>query len=434
MRWKNIENLQIKNIQDFCYLQGYWIGDGLKTYTNLGYSIREDPKFIHNVVSRVCSVLGEEQPTRYNGQGEDCLFFKTAETRALKKLIVSDLVSKNLMMKSPWDFVAGFLDSDGWVSYWDTEGNDKRVISIAFANTNMEYLLLLGSIFDHLCIPYSIGMANKAHLKDKPCWNLEITTNAGIYVVATHLRDRVFDSKKKSRFDAYIQFFREEHLEKTIPICETFVGIQGEGTNTGRVQFFIRASTCDMKCTICDTKYSWGKGKQRSLKSLVDEVVSSGVQSVCLTGGEIAQFRNKLGGLIAFLREKDLHVILQTNGRHFYTFFKLLHTVAMDAKTPSTGEESNLDLILNLRPQDEVKTLIADRKDYEYAIKVNKKVRQAGCHQILQPLNLVGQDSMTGLLEKLRWIGNLVLSDNRWFQVHVLPQVHVLLWGNKRGV
>jgi 7-carboxy-7-deazaguanine synthase len=420
-------------VSDFCYLQGYWLGDGFKTLSNLGYSVRDSKEYCDNLRNRVARVLGYSPKSRYEG-GSSCSLYFYKDTRALKNLIISDIQRKSILFKAPWDFVAGFLDSDGWVSYWNTKGSDQRVISICFTNTNMDYLLLLGEVLDVLHIPYTIRMGNKHHLQNKPCWDLEIATNAAIYVVATHLRDRVFDVKKKDRFDDFIQFFRDIHLKQTLPICETFVGLQGEGTNTGSIQFFIRASTCDMKCKICDSKYSWGKGTKKTLQEIVLEVSNSGVSSVCLTGGEIAQFRNKLGGLVAFLREKGIHIVLQTNGLHYNTYFKLIHTVSMDAKTPSTGEKSNLDLILKLDPKDEVKTLISDRRDYEYAIKVNEKVKQARCRQILQPLNLVGQDNTQDLIDKLKWIGDLVLSDRRWYNVRVLPQVHVLLWGNKRGV
>jgi len=214
-----------------------------------------------------------------------------------------------------------------------------------------------------------------------------------------------------------------------------FTSIQGEGTNAGTVQFFIRAATCDMQCKICDSKYSWSKGERISIQQLLDDVSTSGITNVCLTGGEIAQFKGKLAALVAFLRVRDIHIVLQTNGLHYHIDFDLIHTVGMDMKTPSTGEKSNESLILKLRSKDEVKTLIHDMVDYEYAVKINKIVRGVGCKQILQPLNLVGEDTIGDLLDKYRWICEMVVKDRRWGgDVRVIPQLHVFLWGNKRGV
>jgi len=171
-----------------------------------------------------------------------------------------------------------------------------------------------------------------------------------------------------------------------------------------------------------------------SLQDLLVKAEQSGVKEVCLTGGEIAQFRNKMMALVAFLRVRNFYIVLQTNGLHYNPAFDLIHTVSMDMKTPSTGEKSNEGLIYKLKPKDEIKTLINNEKDYRYAMRINKKVLASGCSHVLQPLNLLKEDTFDSLIEKYKWISEAVVKDERWKNVRVVPQLHVLIWGNKRGV
>lgn len=419
---------------DFCYLVGYWIGDGLRTADNVGFAVRNDPRYHKNLAQKVAHVLRLRSPVRYHyTAGTSCTMNFYKETRPLLEKIKKALKDHKQLLRDPWSFLAGFLDSDGWVSYWSTPNNDPRVISICFANTNMDFLLLAMEILQKLNIPFNLNMANKKRVQEKPCWDLAISSYPGMYVTACKLLPITQDSEKVKKFKQFIKYFREVHLDQTIPICEMFPSIQGEGTNCGTLQYFVRAATCSMHCSICDSKYSWGKGTETTLREIVENVEKSQVQSVCLTGGEIAQFRNKLGALVAFLRERDIHIVLQTNGLHYAPNFQLIDTVAIDMKTPSTGEKSNESLVYKLRPQDEVKSLICTREDYEHAIKINQKVARVGCKHILQPLNLVGRDTTKSLLEKYKWICEMVIHDGRWTNVHVIPQLHVLLWGNRRG-
>ena len=407
----------------FSYLVGYWIGDGLKTTGRFSFAIKGDKISIDSIVEKVSLIFG--RPVKYYHKLMILWFYK--DVKALQDVIVEELSEKRVIKRYPWYFLAGFLDSDGWV--YKLPG-----VGIAIGNSNMNYLLLLGEILSDNFIPYRFEYV-KTKRNEKPFWSLITRTIASSYVVAYRLLGVTADKTKRQRLKNYVEFFEGKYLSQTIPICETFISIQGEGTNAGAIQFFIRAATCDMKCKICDSKYSWGKGECRSIQQLLDDVSTSGITNVCLTGGEIAQFKGKLAALVAFLRVRDIHIVLQTNGLHYYIDFDLIHTVGMDMKTPSTGEKSNESLILELKPKDEVKTLIHDMTDYEYAVKINKIVEGVGCKQILQPLNLVKEDTISSLLDKYRWICEMVVKDRRWGDnVRVIPQMHVFLWGNKRGV
>jgi len=419
-----------ENEKHFSYLVGYWIGDGLKTQTNLGFAVRNNKIYIDDLVLKASVILDSKLYFRY--AEKSCELFFHAETKGLQSRIKEELSKKTIITKHPWEFICGFLDSDGWVSFSDSK---KTGITIAFSNTNMDYLLLLGFVLDSVLIPYRIKLTNDYKKGYKHSWHLSIATSAAVYVLANKLLPITIDDKKKEKFLLLIDHFNTLHNNQTIPICETFKGIQGEGKSIGMVQFFVRAATCDMKCKICDSMYSWGKGKKRTLLSLLQECIESNCHSICLTGGEIAQFEDKLSAFIGMLRANDFHIVLQTNGLHYSRSFDMVHTVSMDIKTPCTGEKSNEDLILKLNPKkDEIKTLIFDEDDYEYAIKVNSLAKKIGLPQVLQPCNSVGKDCLTSLIEKYKWICALVLRDRRWSSdIRALPQLHVLIWGNERG-
>lgn len=423
----------IEEEESFSYLVGYWVGDGLRTNSNLGFAVREDQKYIEMLVFKASCVLGTKLRYRYEGGDTCCLFFY-AETRLLKEKIIEDLSKKIIVMKHPWHFIAGFLDSDGSVCHWGKNTHDSRIIVISITNSNMDYLLLLSHILKSVFVPFDIRPLNDYKKGFKYSWELVVATYSAIYLLSCKLLPITVDERKKERFLGLIDYFNEQHNNQTIPICETFIGAQGEGGNIGRPQHFIRASTCDMKCVICDSKYSWRKGKNWTLESIVEECVRVGCQSVCLTGGEIAQYPKKLMALVGMLRAKDFHIVLQTNGLHYQRGFEMIHTVAMDIKTPCTGEKSNEDLIYKLDPEkDEVKTLISDVKDYEYALKINKVTSKVCIPQTLQPCNLIGKDAVSSLISKYKWICEMVLKDGRWAKnIRVLPQLHVLIWGNER--
>jgi 7-carboxy-7-deazaguanine synthase len=414
----------------FSYLVGYWAGDGLKTHPCLGFSVRNEEIYISSLLKKVSLILNKEVSYRYSVKSY-CLFFHQ-QTKEIKEKITKELLEKKIVSLFPWEFICGFLDSDGWVSFCDSKSKN---INIAVSNTNMAYLLLLGYALKTVFIPYNLNLGVDYKKGYKYNWVLKITTSAALYVAANKLLPITIDNLKKVKFNAFIDHYHELHDKQTIPICETFPGFQGEGRNTGALQYFIRASSCDMKCVICDSKYSWGKGKSKSLKELLQECLASGYKNICLTGGEIAQFEDKLNAFIGMLRANDFHITLQTNGLHYSRAFALVHTVAMDIKTPCTGEKSNENLILLLDPEkDEIKTLIYDINDYEYSIKINSLAKKLGIVQVLQPCNSVGKDSVITLIEKYKWLCDLVLKDRRWANnIKVLPQLHVLIWGNERA-
>ncbi len=160
----------------------------------------------------------------------------------------------------------------------------------------------------------------------------------------------------------------DDILSQTLRINETFFSIQGESTWAGCPCFFIRLTGCPLRCHYCDTEYAFREGSPRTIQALLDEVRASGARVVELTGGEpLAQKR--AFELLALLCEEGYTVLVETSGAVDITPCHPKAIRILDIKTPGSGEAernlwSNLD---DLRPEDEVKFVIVDRADYEWA-------------------------------------------------------------------
>ena len=157
-------------------------------------------------------------------------------------------------------------------------------------------------------------------------------------------------------------------LQQTLRVNETFFSIQGESTWAGCPCFFVRLTGCPLRCHYCDTEYAFREGSPRTIGSILDEVRASGATVVELTGGEpLAQKR--AFDLLALLCDAGYTVLVETSGAIDIAPCHPNAIRILDIKTPGSGESarnlwSNLD---DLRSHDEVKFVIVDRADYEWA-------------------------------------------------------------------
>ncbi len=196
-------------------------------------------------------------------------------------------------------------------------------------------------------------------------------------------------------------------------ITEIFTSIQGEGRYIGKPQTFIRLSGCNMRCSYCDTKYSWKDGREKSVDSIMKKVKSLGLKSVCITGGEPMLQAKELKELLKKLKKCSYETVLETNGTLYdKTIFALVDCVSADMKPPSSGAKSDERILNKLRKKDQVKIIIADDKDLKYAQKIIAKTR---VEVILQP---EGGKNIKSLVDK-------VLSKK--ITARVLPQLHKLI-------
>ena len=154
----------------------------------------------------------------------------------------------------------------------------------------------------------------------------------------------------------------------TLRITEIYPSIQGESTHTGRPCVFIRLTGCPLRCVWCDTAYAFTGGERRAIPDVVREAKSHGIDLVEVTGGEpLAQ--KSAPALLAALADEFSEVLLETSGSEPIAGLDPRVKVILDLKAPGSGEEArNLwENIERLKAGDEVKIVLADRADYEWA-------------------------------------------------------------------
>ena len=181
-------------------------------------------------------------------------------------------------------------------------------------------------------------------------------------------------------------------------VHELYVSVQGESTHTGRPCAFVRLTACDLRCSWCDTPYAFTGGKKMS----VDEVVAAVEQLRCplveITGGE-PLLQADVIPLMQKLVAAGHEVLVETGGHLPIDKLPAEVVAIMDVKCPGSGEAAKMHWpnIAALRPHDEVKFVIKDRADYEYARNVVREhdlaskteaVLFSPVHAVLAPADL----------------------------------------------
>lgn len=156
-------------------------------------------------------------------------------------------------------------------------------------------------------------------------------------------------------------------------IDEIFKSIQGEGLDSGLPCIFVRFWGCNVGCKYCDTEQCIDNKKRTSVGKIMNKIHSMGINRVCITGGE-PLLQDEVMPLVYELLSEDYKVSIETSGcvpieppsyRRSYRYI-------MDVKCPSSGVSTKnvLSNLALLTPQDEVKFVVADKKDYEYSKKI----------------------------------------------------------------
>jgi 7-carboxy-7-deazaguanine synthase len=157
-------------------------------------------------------------------------------------------------------------------------------------------------------------------------------------------------------------------MERVLTINEIFHSIQGESTHTGRPCVFVRLTACDLRCSWCDTPYAFTEGQKMSISDVVERVEGYGCDLVEITGGE-PLLQSDVYPLMEQLLTLGKTVMVETGGHRSIKDVPADVIRIVDVKCPGSGESEknhweNLDL---LAPHDEVKFVIRDRDDYDYA-------------------------------------------------------------------
>ena len=203
-------------------------------------------------------------------------------------------------------------------------------------------------------------------------------------------------------------------------ITEIFHSIQGESTHAGRPCVFVRLTGCNLRCVWCDSEYTFTGGERMSMEDVIAKVKSYGCELVEITGGEpLAQ--SEAFELIERLCDDGFEVLIETSGSIDTSAVDRRAKVILDIKCPGSGEEAknrweNLERLQ--RNHDEVKFVIADREDYEYAKRVIEEKRLSAHTILFSPV--WGRMDMKALAE---WM----LADR--IPARLQTQLHKHIWG-----
>ncbi len=149
-------------------------------------------------------------------------------------------------------------------------------------------------------------------------------------------------------------------------ICEIFRSIQGEGREQGRISTFVRSAGCNLRCRWCDTRYAWDGGIEMEISGILEQVDRLGCRRVCISGGE-PLLQDDLPPLVEALWRRGYSIEIETNGTLDFARLQPYAAICMDVKCPSSGEESDLSLIVRITARDSVKFVVGSREDLTYA-------------------------------------------------------------------
>ncbi len=213
--------------------------------------------------------------------------------------------------------------------------------------------------------------------------------------------------------------------EQGLRITEIFYSLQGESRPVGRPTAFVRLTGCPLRCEYCDTAYAFHGGVRLGFDEICAQVADFGTPRVCVTGGEpLAQRR--CPALLSRLCDEGYDVSLETSGALAIDKVDPRVCIVLDLKTPASGESArnlwaNLE---HLKPDDQIKFVICDRADYEWARDVLATQALAGiCPVLFSPA--WGDPAFA------RDCAEWVLADR--LDVRFQVQLHKVLWGDQPG-
>ncbi len=211
-----------------------------------------------------------------------------------------------------------------------------------------------------------------------------------------------------------------------LTVNEIFHSIQGESTRAGQPCVFVRLTACDLRCTWCDTPYAFHEGRKMSIDDVLQAVEEYGCPLVEITGGE-PLLQDEVYALMERLLDGGHTVLLETGGHRPIDRVPRAVVKVVDVKCPGSGESDKTEWrnLERLAPHDEVKFVIADRADYEFARDVVLwRMPVAPAAILFSPVH--------GALDP-KMLAEWVLSDR--LPVRVQLQLHKFIWHpSARGV
>ncbi|OMF29827.1 7-carboxy-7-deazaguanine synthase QueE [Paenibacillus sp. FSL H8-0548] len=239
---------------------------------------------------------------------------------------------------------------------------------------------------------------------------------------------------------------------KRIPVLEMFgPTVQGEGMVIGRKTMFVRTAGCDYSCSWCDSAFTWDGSAKSDIRMLsadeiieqLNEIGGNAFDHVTISGGNPALLPG-LSFLIDELHKLNISVALETQGSRWQDWFWSIDDLTLSPKPPSSGMKTDWSVLddivskLNNRATSFcLKTVVFDDEDLKYATSVHLRYPnvpfyvQAGNGQLQET---EPQRMLPYLVERYEWLIDRVMPNPELKRVHVLPQLHTWVWGNKKGV
>ncbi|MDA8390964.1 MAG: 7-carboxy-7-deazaguanine synthase QueE [Gammaproteobacteria bacterium] len=213
-------------------------------------------------------------------------------------------------------------------------------------------------------------------------------------------------------------------MGQDLRITEIFYSLQGETRSMGLPTVFVRLTGCPLRCRYCDTAYAFSGGTRWSEEAILQEVGAYSASYVTVTGGEpLAQ--PAVLSLMYALCEQGYTVSVETSGALSIAGIDSRVSVILDIKTPGSGEEARNDYanLTRLKPIDQVKFVLTDRKDYEWS---RTFIADHGLHERCEVL----LSAVAGVLPPAD-LADWILADR--LPVRFQLQLHKVLWGDVRG-
>jgi 7-carboxy-7-deazaguanine synthase len=268
-----------------------------------------------------------------------------------------------------------------------------------------------------------------------------------------------------------------------IPVLEVFgPTVQGEGMVIGRKTMFVRTAGCDYHCSWCDSAFTWDGSAKDQIRRLcaadiwkeLKAIGGERFSHVTLSGGNPALLP-QLGELVTLLRSQDIATAVETQGSRWQDWLYDIDEVTLSPKPPSSGMPTNWDVLddivtrLSNRKRNDWKTVgesrsavhvstatcgeepanesarfyhgacslkvvIFDDTDLAYACTVHERYPHVPLFLQTGNPDVNTEQIAEYLLHRYEWLIDRVMDDSRLNDVRVLPQLHTLVWGNKRGV
>ncbi|MCU7740014.1 7-carboxy-7-deazaguanine synthase QueE [Priestia sp. YIM B13446] len=243
-------------------------------------------------------------------------------------------------------------------------------------------------------------------------------------------------------------------MANTIPVLEIFgPTIQGEGMVVGRKTMFVRTAGCDYSCSWCDSAFTWDGSAKNDIRQLTAEQIWTELKEiggdcfdhVTISGGNPALIK-AIGSLVELLHSQGVKAALETQGSRYQDWFLKIDDLTISPKPPSSLMKTNFsvldDIIETLLKEKRmahisIKVVVFNDEDFEYAASVHERYPEVPFFVQVgnEDLTTIDNASLTQeLLKKYEWLIDKAVAAKNMNDVRVLPQVHALVWGNKRGV